>query len=58
MSNYDIPTMQKIMLPVRISPDLYKKMRDKVNRQKEEDRGYSMNEYLTDLIRRDLEGKK
>ena len=58
MNNSEIPTISKIMLPLRVSPDLYKKMRDKVYQKKDNQRGYSMNQYLTELITRDLISKK
>ncbi len=58
MNCSEIPTVEKIMLPVRLPPELYKKLRNKVNQGKNQKRGYSINEYLTELIRKDLEGEK
>ena len=52
-----IPTVEKTMLPLRLPPELYKKLRDKVNQKKDDKRGYSINEYLTELITNDLEDK-
>ncbi len=46
----EIPTKEKIMIPVRISDQLYKKVRAKVNNKKDEDRGYSINKYIAELI--------
>ena len=56
MNNSKTPTAEKTMLPLRLSPEIYKKIRDKVNKKKDEKRGYSINEYLTELIVHDLEG--
>lgn len=46
----EIPTKDKIMIPVRISDQLYKKMRTKVNSKKDKERGYSINKYIAELI--------
>ena len=46
----EIPTKNKIMIPVRISDQLYKKMRIKVNNKKDKERGYSINKYIAELI--------
>lgn len=45
-----IPTKEKIMIPVRISDQLYKKVRKIVNKKKDNDRGYSINKYIAELI--------
>lgn len=45
-----IPTKEKIMIPVRISDQLYKKVRKIVNTKKDNDRGYSINKYIAELI--------
>lgn len=58
MNSSKIPTVEKTMLPLRLPPELYKKLREKVNQKKDDKRGYSINEYLTELIMSDLEGKK
>ncbi len=58
MNNSKVPTDEKTMLPLRLLPELYKKIRNKVNLKKEDIRGYSINEYLTELITKDLEGEK
>ena len=58
MNNSKIPTVEKTMLPLRLPPELYKEIRRKVNIKKEDVRGYSINEYLTELIVKDLEGNK
>lgn len=58
MNSSKIPTVEKTMLPLRLPPELYKKLRDKVNQKKDDKRGYSINEYLTELIINDLGVKK
>ncbi len=58
MNKTDTPTYQKIMLPLRVTSELYNKMIEKVQDKKKEKRGYSLNEYITDLIAKDLDGKK
>ncbi len=57
MNNSKVMTAEKIMLPLRLPPEVYKRVRNKVNLKKEDVRGYSINEYLTELITRDLEGE-
>ena len=47
-------TKEKIMVPVRISDELYKKVRVKVNTIKDTNRGYSINKYITDLIENNI----
>lgn len=50
----EIPTKEKIMIPVRISDQLYKKIRIKVNNKKDKDRGYSINKYIAELIEENI----
>jgi hypothetical protein len=50
------PSAEKKAFPLRLPTDLYKKLRYKV--QSEKDKGnyaYSINEYLTELIKKDLD---
>ena len=54
MNKSEIPTYQKIMLPVRLSPEVYYEMMEKVHAKKKDERGYSINQYLTELIVKDL----
>ena len=58
MNKSDVISYEKVMLPLRLPPELYQKVREKVYLEKENNRGYSINEYLTELIAKDLEGKK
>ncbi len=58
MNKSNTPTNQKIMIPLRLPPDIYNQMMDKVQRKKKDERGYSVNQYLTDILTKDLEGKK
>ena len=58
MNNTSTLTEEKVMIPVRIPKEVYRTMMDMIHRKKEDDRGYSMNQYLTDLIAADLFRKK
>lgn len=52
MNNTKTPTVQKIVFPLRLPPDLYKEVRKEV--QKEKDKGnyyYSINDFLTEIIK-------
>lgn len=51
----EVPTKEKIMIPVRISGDLYKHIRRKVNKKKEKERGYSINKYVAELLVNSIE---
>lgn len=58
MNNTKTPTVQKKIFPLRLPPDLYKKVRKEV--QKEKDKGnyaYSINDYLTEIIEKELKEK-
>lgn len=58
MKEKDIPTKEKITIPLRISNELYKKVRNKVNKEKNVTRGYSINKYIAELIEKNVrEGK-
>lgn len=58
MKETDIPTKDKITIPLRISNELYKKVRNKVNKEKNVTRGYSINKYIAELIEKNIrEGK-
>ena len=54
MNNSKVSTQEKVMLPLRLPPDVYQKVRRKVNAKKDDIRGYSINEYLTELVMKDL----
>ena len=58
MNKTKTPTADKKMFPLRLPPDTYKKVRDKV--QIEKDKGnyaYSINDFLTEIIEKGLEEK-
>lgn len=57
MNKSSTPTYQKIMIPLRLPPEIYHRMMDEVQKKKKEERGYSVNQYLTEILSRDLEGK-
>ena len=54
----DIPTKDKVMIPVRLSNDLYKKIRKKVNIRKDNTRGYSINKYIAELLENNIGEEK
>ncbi len=58
MEEKDIPNKDKVMIPLRISNDLYKKVRNKVNKEKDNNRGYSINKYICELIEKNIGRKK
>ena len=58
MNKSNTPTNEKIMIPLRLPPDIYHRMMDEVQKKKKDERGYSVNQYLTDILTKDLEGKE
>ena len=46
------------MLPLRLPPDIYQRMMDAVQKKKKGERGYSVNQYLTEILIKDLEEKE
>ena len=52
------PTYQKIMIPLRLPPDIYNRMVEEVQKKKKKERGYSVNQYLTEILIKDLEEKE
>lgn len=58
MREKDIPTKEKITIPLRISDELYKKVRIKVNKKKDNTRGYSINKYIAELIESNIEEER
>ncbi len=54
----DVPTKQKISIPLRLPPDIYEQMMEVVQRKKKKERGYSVNQYMTEILAKDLEEKK
>ena len=58
MNKTKIPTYEKIMIPLRLPPEIYNRMMDEVQKKKKGERGYSINQYLTDILAKDLEGKE
>ena len=58
MNKTNTPTYEKIMIPLRLPPEIYSQMMDEVQRKKKDERGYSVNQYLTELLTKDLEDKQ
>ena len=58
MNKSDTPTYQKIMIPLRLPPEIYTRMMEVVQKRKKDERGYSVNQYLTEILSNDLEGKE
>lgn len=46
------------MIPLRLPPEIYNQMMAKVQERKKEERGYSVNQYLTEILSKDLKEKK
>ena len=57
MNKSDIPTNQKIPIPLRLPPELYEQMIEVVQKKKKKERGYSVNQYLTEILAKDLKEK-
>lgn len=55
MNHSNVATTDKVMLPLRLAPAVYNRMKARIYSKKEAYRGYSINEYLTELILQDLE---
>ena len=58
MNKSKTPTSEKIGIPLRLEPKLYEKMMDRVYEKKKEQRGYSVNKLLTELLEKELKEKK
>ena len=54
----DTPTKHKIPIPLRLPPELYEQMMEVVQKKKKKERGYSVNQYLTEILAKDLKEKK
>ena len=58
MNKTKTPTADKITFPLRLPPKMYKQIRAKVNKIKEnENYAYSINDFLTEVIEKSLKGK-
>ena len=59
MNNTKTPTAEKKSFPLRLPPDMYKKIREIVETEKKKDNyGYSINDCLTEIIEKGLKEKK
>ncbi|MBQ8028354.1 MAG: hypothetical protein IJ262_02980 [Clostridia bacterium] len=58
MNKSKTPTSEKIGIPLRLEPELYEKMMDRVQKEKKNQRGYSVNQLLTELLEKELKEKK
>ena len=58
MNKTKTPTSEKIGIPLRLEPELYEKMMDRVQKEKKNQRGYSVNQLLTELLEKELKEKK
>lgn len=54
MNNSKTPTSEKIGIPLRLEPQLYEKMISRVQKEKKKQRGYSINQLLTELLEKEL----
>ena len=54
MNKTDVIPYEKIMMTLRLPPETYQKMMDKVHREKKKQRGYSANQFLTSIIEKEL----
>lgn len=54
MNTSGTPTYEKIKLTLRLPPEIYNLMVDHIHKIQKDCRGYSANQYLTDLITHDL----
>lgn len=54
MNKTKTPTSEKIGIPLRLEPELYEKMMDRVQKEKKKQRGYSVNQLLTELLEKEL----
>ena len=57
MNKTKTPTSEKIGIPLRLEPELYEKMMDRVQKEKKNQRGYSVNQLLTELLEKELKEK-
>ena len=58
MNKSDTPTKQKVPIPLRLPPELYEQMMEAVQKKKKKERGYSVNQYLSEILAKDLKEKK
>ena len=54
MNKSKTPTSEKIGIPLRLEPELYEKMMDRVQKEKKNQRGYSVNQLLTELLEKEF----
>ncbi len=59
MNNTKTPTAQKKIFPLRLSQETYRQIRYCVQKKQEEKdyNGYSVNDYLTEIIEKSLKKK-
>ena len=59
MNKTKTPTVDKVTFPLRLPPKMYKQIRAKVNKIKEnENYAYSINDFLTEVIEKSLKETK
>ena len=59
MNKTKTPTVDKVAFPLRLPPKMYKQIREKVNVIKENGNyAYSINDFLTEIIEKELKEKK
>ena len=57
MNKSDTPTKQKISISLRLPPELYEQMMELIHERKKEERGYSINQYITEILEGELKEK-
>ena len=51
MNKSKTPTSEKIGIPLRLEPALYEKMMDRVQKEKKNQRGYSVNSFSRSSVK-------
>ena len=54
MNTSGTPTCEKVKFLLRLPPEIYNLMVEKIHEEQKDCRGYSINQYISDLIAHDL----
>ncbi len=58
MNKSNVSTREKVSIPLRLDPDTYKALMQRVWQEKDKTRGYSANQLLTELLEKELKISK
>jgi len=57
MNKSGVPTAKKVLLPLRLTPQTYNALVKRVREEKDKNRGFSINQFISEVLEKELKVK-